>query len=116
MDQDVTDPTGSIRHPSIRLHMRGWSPEFIEACRQSVSVPHELADIQAPILLIRRRYGPMVPFVVSIAILNHIASWHLVLLNNCGHWPPFGWPAEWAAQVLAFLRATESGRPGSKLN
>jgi hypothetical protein len=20
MDQDVTDPTGSIRHPSIRLH------------------------------------------------------------------------------------------------
>jgi len=27
-----------------------------------------------------------------------------VLLNNCGHWPPFEKPAEWSAQVLAFLR------------
>jgi len=29
----------------------------------------------------------MVPFEVSIAILNHIADSRLVLLNNCGHWP-----------------------------
>jgi len=27
-----------------------------------------------------------------------------VLLNNCGHWPPFEEPAEWTAQVLAFLK------------
>jgi 2-hydroxy-6-oxonona-2,4-dienedioate hydrolase len=46
----------------------------------------------------------MVAFEVSIAILNHIADWHLVLLNNCAHWPPFEKPAEWAAQVLAFLK------------
>ena len=39
---------------------------------------------------------------VSIAILNHIADSRLVLLNNCGHCP-FEKPAEWAAQVLAFL-------------
>ena len=44
------------------------------------------------------------PFEVSIALLNHIADWHLVLLNNCGHWPPFEKPTEWAAEVLAFLR------------
>ena len=50
------------------------------------------------------RYDRMVPFEVSIAILNHIADWHLVLLNNCGHWLPFEKPAEWTAQVLAFLR------------
>jgi len=31
-----------------------------------------------------------------------------VLLNNCGHWPPFEKPAEWTAQVLAFLGATDS--------
>jgi len=49
----------------------------------------------------------MVALEVSIAILNHIADSGLVLLNNCGHWPPFKKPAEWAAQVLAFLRATE---------
>jgi pimeloyl-ACP methyl ester carboxylesterase len=40
----------------------------------------------------------------SIAILNHIADSRLVLLNNCGHWPPFEKPAEWTAQVLAFLK------------
>jgi 2-hydroxymuconate-semialdehyde hydrolase len=28
----------------------------------------------------------------------------LVLLNNCGHWPPFEKPAEWTAQVRAFLK------------
>jgi len=27
-----------------------------------------------------------------------------VLLNDCGHWPPFEKPAEWIAQVLAFLQ------------
>ena len=46
----------------------------------------------------------MVPFEVSIAILNHIADWHLVLLLSRGHWPPFEKPAEWAAQVPAFLK------------
>jgi pimeloyl-ACP methyl ester carboxylesterase len=40
----------------------------------------------------------------SITILNHIADSRLVLLNNCGHWPPFEKPAEWTAQVLAFLK------------
>ena len=73
-----------------------------------MSLPHDytqdLAGIQAPVLLIHWRYDRMVAFEVSIAILNHIADWRLVLLNNCGHWPPFEKPAEWAAQVLAFLR------------
>jgi pimeloyl-ACP methyl ester carboxylesterase len=30
------------------------------------------------------------------------ADSRLVLLNNCGHWPPFEKPAEWTARVLAF--------------
>jgi pimeloyl-ACP methyl ester carboxylesterase len=46
----------------------------------------------------------MMPFEVSIAILNHIANRHLVLLNNCGDWPPCEKPAEWRAQLLAFLK------------
>ena len=85
-----------------------WSQEFMEARRQSVSLLHDytqdLASIQAPVLLIHGRYDRMVAFEVSIAILNHIADSRLVLLNNCGHWPPFEKPAEWTAQVLAFLR------------
>ena len=84
------------------------SPEFTAARRQSVSLPHDytpdLAGIQAPVLLIHGRYDRMVAFEVSIAIMNHIADSRVVLLNNCGHWPPFEKPAEWAAQVLAFLR------------
>jgi 2-hydroxy-6-oxonona-2,4-dienedioate hydrolase len=99
----VTDELVDYIH---RAHT--WSPEFMEARRQSVSTPHDytpdLASIQAPVLLIHGRYDRMVAFEVSIAILNHIADSRLVLLNNCGHWPPFEKPAEWAAQVLAFLR------------
>jgi pimeloyl-ACP methyl ester carboxylesterase len=48
--------------------------------------PQDLAGIQAPVLLIHGRYDRMVPFEVSIAILNHIADSRL---SNCGHWPPF---------------------------
>ena len=99
----VTDELVDYIH---RAHT--WSPEFMEARRQSVSTPHDytpdLASIRAPVLLIHGRYDRMVAFEVSIAILNHIADSRLVLLNNCGHWPPFEKPAEWAAQVLAFLR------------
>src|SRR6202163_4882237 len=90
----------------LRAHT--WSPELLAARAQSVSLPHDytpdLASIKAPVLLIHGRYDRMVPFEVSLAILNHIADSRLVLLNNCGHWPPFEKPAEWAAQVLAFLR------------
>jgi pimeloyl-ACP methyl ester carboxylesterase len=85
-----------------------WSLEFIAARAQSVSLPHDytpdLAAIKAPVLLIHGRCDRMVPFEVSITILNHIADSRLVLLNNCGHWPPFEKPAEWTAQVLAFLK------------
>ena len=99
----VTDELVDYVH---RAHT--WSPEFMEARRQSVSVPHDytgdLPGIQAPVLLIHGRYDRMVAFEVSIAILNHIADSRLVLLNNCGHWPPFEKPAEYAAHVLAFLR------------
>ena len=66
--------------------------------------PPGLSGIKAPVHLIHGRYERIVPFEVSIAILNHIADSRLVLLNNCGHWPPFEKPVEWAAQVLAFLR------------
>jgi 2-hydroxy-6-oxonona-2,4-dienedioate hydrolase len=99
----VTDELVDYIHRAHTL-----SPEFIEARRQSVRLPHDytqdLAQIQAPVLLIHGRYDRMVPFEVSIAILSHIADSRLVLLNNCGRWPPFEKRAEWTAQVLAFLK------------
>jgi len=99
----VTDELVDYIH---RAHT--WSPEFLAARAQSVSLPHDytldLASIKAPVLLIHGRYDRMVPFEVSIAILNRIADARLVLFNNCGHWPPFEKPEEWTAQVLAFLK------------
>ena len=89
-------------------HAHTWSPEFTAARAQSVSLPHDytpdLPAIKAPVLLIHGRYDRMVPFEVSIAILNHVAQSRVVLLNNCGHWPPFEKPAEWTAHVSAFLK------------
>jgi pimeloyl-ACP methyl ester carboxylesterase len=99
----VTDELVDYIH---RAHT--WSPEFAEARRQSVSVPHDytpdLPGIQAPVLLIHGRYDRMVAFEVSIAILNHVTNSRVVLLNNCGHWPPFEKPDEYTAHVLAFLK------------
>src|SRR5712664_2133254 len=99
----VTDELVDYIH---RAHT--WSPEFMEARRKSVSVPHdytpELAGIQAPVLLIHGRYDRMVAFEVSLAILNHVTTSRVVLLNNCGHWPPFEKPEEYTAHVLAFLK------------
>jgi 2-hydroxy-6-oxonona-2,4-dienedioate hydrolase len=87
--------------------MHTWSPALTAARQQSVSVPHdytpELDRISASTLLIHGRYDRMVPFEVSISILNHVANSRLVLLNNCGHWPPFEKPAEYTAHVLNFL-------------
>jgi 2-hydroxy-6-oxonona-2,4-dienedioate hydrolase len=89
-------------------HAHTWSPEFLEARRQSVSLPHDytpdLAGIKAPVLLLHGRYDRMVAFEVSIAILNHIEDSRVVLLNNCGHWAPFEKPAEYTAHVGAFLK------------
>jgi pimeloyl-ACP methyl ester carboxylesterase len=49
-----------------------------------VRAPH-LPSIKAPVLLIYGRYDRMVLLEVSIAILNHIADWHLAQLNRGSH-------------------------------
>jgi 2-hydroxy-6-oxonona-2,4-dienedioate hydrolase len=103
---DETLVTDALVEHVHRAHT--WSPAFAEARRQSVSVPHDytpaLASIEAPVLLVHGRYDRMVAFEVSVAILNHVRDSRLVLLNNCGHWPPFEKPAEYTAHVLAFLK------------
>jgi 2-hydroxy-6-oxonona-2,4-dienedioate hydrolase len=85
-----------------------WSPEFIEARRQSVSLPHDytqdLAQIQAPVLLIHGRYDRKVPFEVSIAILNHNRRLAPRASQQLRPRPAFEKPAEWTAQVLTFLK------------
>jgi pimeloyl-ACP methyl ester carboxylesterase len=47
---------------------------------RSPDYTQDLAGIRAPVLLIHGRYDRMVPFEVSIAILNHIAAAYGALL------------------------------------
>jgi 2-hydroxymuconate-semialdehyde hydrolase len=63
-----------------------------------------VATIRAPTLIIWGRYDRMCAFEVGIASLNHIDNSRLVLLNKCGHWPPYEHPEEYTTQVLNFLR------------
>jgi 2-hydroxy-6-oxonona-2,4-dienedioate hydrolase len=51
-----------------------------------------------------RTSGFVFPILIGIAALNHIDNSRLVLLNKCGHWPPYEHPEEYTAQVLNFLR------------
>jgi hypothetical protein len=48
----------------------------------------------------------MVAVEVGIAILNHFADWHLVLLDKCGRRPPFEKPAQVLAYPAGLLRGT----------
>jgi pimeloyl-ACP methyl ester carboxylesterase len=83
-------------------------PDHEAARRQSVSVYYDhgsaLQNITAPTLIIWGRYDRMCPFEIGIAALNHIDDSRLVVLNKCGHWPPYEHPQEYTAQVLTFLQ------------
>src|SRR5262249_15869716 len=90
----------------LRAHT--WSPAFDEARRHSVSVPHDytpdLANIRAPVLLIPRRYDPIVPFHMTPPLLHPLTDSALGPLKNAVLWPPFEKPAEYTAHVLTFLK------------
>lgn len=83
-------------------------PDHETARRQSVSVYYDHADallnIAVPTLIIWGRYDRMCPFEIGIAALNHIDDSRLVVLNKCGHWPPYEHPEEYTSHVLTFLK------------
>lgn len=83
-------------------------PDHEAARQKSVSVYYDhgpgIATIQAPTLIIWGRYDRMCAFEIGIATLNYIDDSRLVVLNKCGHWPPYEHPEEYASQVLNFLK------------
>jgi pimeloyl-ACP methyl ester carboxylesterase len=83
-------------------------PEHEAARQQSVSVEYDhgpsVATLTAPTLIIWGRYDRMCAFEIGIAALNRINDSRLVVLNKCGHWPPYEHPEEYTAQVLNFLK------------
>lgn len=52
---------------------------------------------QMPAATVRMRYEQ------SIDLLAYLPAADLVVLNRCGHWPPFERPADYARLVLSFL-------------
>jgi 2-hydroxy-6-oxonona-2,4-dienedioate hydrolase len=88
-------------------HMDHW-----QASVDSVSVPHSnmaaLATITVPTLVIHGRFDRMVPCEQALQIMSYMPNADLVLLNECGHWPPMERPDAFASLVLDFLVRTES--------
>ena len=98
----VTDDLIDYIHQNYTGH-----PDHVAANAASVSVPYDhgvdLPNIKAPSLIIWGRYDRMCVFEIGIAALNNIDDSRLVLLNNCGHWPPYEKPEEYTAHLLNFL-------------
>jgi 2-hydroxy-6-oxonona-2,4-dienedioate hydrolase len=90
--------------------MRNTSPAYLEAIAASVLVPKnnlgEIARISVPALIIHGRFDREVPFEQGLALLSYVRSADLVVLNNCGHWPPFERPEDYSSIVLDFLKRT----------
>jgi len=120
----IADPTRKNVHRYLRVHIDDQTlvtddlidyihqnytghPDHVAANAASVSVPYDhgvdLPNIKAPSLIIWGRYDRMCVFEIGIAALNNIDDSRLVLLNNCGHWPPYEKPEEYTAHLLNFL-------------
>jgi 2-hydroxymuconate-semialdehyde hydrolase len=90
--------------------MRTNSPEYWDAIRKSPMVRKNnegvIQRINVPVLLIWGREDRFVTMEQGLAFLSNIRSSELVILNKCGHWPPFERPKEYASHVLRFLEVT----------
>jgi 2-hydroxy-6-oxonona-2,4-dienedioate hydrolase len=89
------------------LAFRAEHADHLAAVRQSVSVPHSnvasLASLTMPVLVIHGRFDRMVPFEQGLMIVSYLPQADIVVLNACGHWPPFERPDDFARYVQAFL-------------
>jgi pimeloyl-ACP methyl ester carboxylesterase len=89
------------------MAFRAAHADHLDAVLQSVSVPHSnvtsLASLTMPVLVIHGRFDRMVPFEQGLMIVSHVPQADIVVLNACGHWPPFERPDDFARHVQTFL-------------
>jgi pimeloyl-ACP methyl ester carboxylesterase len=82
-------------------------PSHSEAWRRSTIVPHSnmaaLSSISVPVLVIHGRFDRMVPLEQALMLMSYMEQADLVVLNRCGHWPPFEHPIEYAGQLRKFF-------------
>ncbi|MCU1645762.1 MAG: bphD 1 [Nocardia sp.] len=93
-----------IREPE---HAEAWSRSTIVA-RSNLQA---LSRITVPTLVVHGRSDRMVPLEGALMLLGYLPTADLVVLNNCGHWPPFERPREFVAAVRAFLGNTSFAVP-----
>lgn len=91
--------------------MYAWAqrePVHAETWRRSTIVPRSnlaaLQSITSPTLVVHGRHDRMVPLEGALMLLGHIPHSDLVVLNRCGHWPPYERPHDFASVARAFLR------------
>jgi 2-hydroxy-6-oxonona-2,4-dienedioate hydrolase len=89
------------------MAFRAAHADHLDAVRQSVSVPHSnvtsLASLTMPVFVIHGRFDRMVPVEQGLMIVSHVPQADIVVLNACGHWPPFERPDDFARHVQTFL-------------
>ncbi len=108
LDAIVHDP--GVLDPSLAgdlYRQRVEEPEHSAAWARSTSVPHgnlgELHRIGVPTLVVHGRHDRMVPLEQALRILAHLPAADLVVLNDCGHWPPVERPDLYTRFALPFL-------------
>jgi 2-hydroxy-6-oxonona-2,4-dienedioate hydrolase len=93
------------------LRLRKEHEDHWEASRRSVSVPHsnlaDLANLSIPTLIVHGRFDRMVPMEQGLMLLSYLPHADLVVLNKCGHWPPFERPDDYTSHLLRFLAPGE---------
>ena len=58
-----------------------------------------------PTLIIHGRFDRMVTVEQALTIMGYLpACSRLVVLNNCGHWPPFEQPDLYIRYAMDFLK------------
>jgi pimeloyl-ACP methyl ester carboxylesterase len=92
------------------LAFRATRMDHWHADADSVSVPHSnvaaLPAITVPTLVIHGRFDRMVPFEQALMIMSYMPNADVVILNECGHWPPMERPDAFASLMLDFLART----------
>ncbi|MUL46085.1 alpha/beta fold hydrolase [Mycobacterium sp. CBMA293] len=82
-------------------------PEHAEAWSRSTIVPRSnlaaLRAVDVPTLVIHGRHDRMVPMEGALQLLGHLPTSDLLVLNKCGHWPPYERPRDFVRAVTAFL-------------
>lgn len=89
--------------------LRVAEPDHARSWARSRNIPHSnlaaLTALRVPTLVIHGRHDRMVPLEQALRLLSHLPSADLVVLNDCGHWPPVERPHDYARHALAFLQS-----------